>query len=143
MWGALLDQLVKHLLGSGHDPRVLGSSPTLGSLLNGQPASPSSPSVLSFSQINKYNLFNKSKKENKLIKIVAHKAYLHIFFFLRFYLFINERHTHTEGQRHRQREKQAPCREPDEGLDPVTQDHALGPKSDAQPLSHPGIPIFL
>ena len=27
--------------GSGHDPRVLGSSPTSGSLLSGGPASPS------------------------------------------------------------------------------------------------------
>ena len=32
------------------------------------------------------------------------------FFFLRFYLFMVR---HTERQRHRQREKQAPCREPD------------------------------
>ena len=31
-------------------------------------------------------------------------------------LFIHERN--TEEQRHRQREKQAPCREPDVGLDP-------------------------
>ena len=31
-----------------------------------------------------------------------------------------------EGQRHRQREKQAPCREPDMGLDP------------GSPVSHPG-----
>ena len=29
-------------------------------------------------------------------------------------------HTEKERQRHRQREKQAPCREPDMGLDPVT-----------------------
>ena len=28
------------------------------------------------------------------------------------------RDTHTERQRHRQREKQAPCRESDVGLDP-------------------------
>ena len=32
-----------------------------------------------------------------------------------------------EGERgHRQREKQAPCREPDMGLDPGLQDHVLG-----------------
>ena len=37
--------------------------------------------------------------------------------FLRFYLFIHERHTESERQRHRQREKQAPCGEPDVGLD--------------------------
>ena len=37
----------------------------------------------------------------------------------------------TGRQRHRQREKQAPCREP-----------AAGPelKADAQPLSHPAFP---
>ena len=40
--------------------------------------------------------------------------------FKRFYLFIHETHTYTQGQRHRQREKQAPCREPDTGLDPRT-----------------------
>ena len=35
-------------------------------------------------------------------------------FFLRFYLFIHERH--RERQRHGQREKRAPCGEPDVGL---------------------------
>ena len=43
-----------------------------------------------------------------------------IFFFLRFYLFIHERHTQGERQRPRQREKQAPCREPDVELNPQT-----------------------
>ena len=38
-----------------------------------------------------------------------------------------------EGQRHRQREKQAPCGELDEGLDPRTWDHALSRK---QTLNH-------
>ena len=41
-----------------------------------------------------------------------------ILFFLLFYLFIHERY--------RQREKQAPCREPDVGLTLGLQDHALG-----------------
>ena len=57
-----------------------------------------------------------------------------------------------ERGRNRQREKQAPCREPDvrleldEGLEPdaVLDPGTLGscsePKEDAQPLSHPGIP---
>ena len=45
-----------------------------------------------------------------------------------------------ERQRHRQREKQAPCREPDVGLDPGTLGSRPGPKADAQPLSHPGVP---
>ena len=48
-----------------------------------------------------------------------------------------------DRQRHRQREeKQAPCREPDVGLDPRTPGSRPGSKADAQPLSHPGIPKF-
>ena len=43
-------------------------------------------------------------------------------------------------QRHRQREEQAPCREPDEGLDPRTAGSNPEPKADAQPRSHPGVP---
>ena len=55
-----------------------------------------------------------------------------VVFFLRFYLFIHERHRERERergrerQRHREREKQVPCREPDVGL------HS------ASPASHPG-----
>ena len=45
-----------------------------------------------------------------------------------------------ERQRHRRREKQAPCREPDVGLNPGTPGLHPGPKADAKPLSHPGIP---
>ena len=41
----------------------------------------------------------------------------------------------TRRQRHRQREKQTPCREPDVGPDPRT------PKAGAKQLSHPGIPL--
>ena len=44
------------------------------------------------------------------------------------------------GQRHRQREKQALCREPDVGLDPRTPGSRPGPKAGAKQLSHPGIP---
>ena len=47
----------------------------------------------------------------------------------------------TERQRHRQREKQAPCRDPNVGLDPGTPGSHPGPKAGTQPLSHPGIPI--
>ena len=39
--------------------------------------------------------------------------------------------TERERQRHGQREKQTPCREPDVRLEP---------KADAQPLSHSGVP---
>ena len=42
--------------------------------------------------------------------------------------------------RGRQREKQAPCREPDVGLDPGTPGSRPGQKADAKLLSHPRIP---
>ena len=48
-----------------------------------------------------------------------------------------------ESQRHRQREKQAPCGEPDVGLDPRSAGSRPGPKAGAKPLSPPGIPLFL
>ena len=44
-------------------------------------------------------------------------------------------------QRHRQGEKQALCREPDVGLDSGTPGSHPKPKADAQPLSHPGVPV--
>ena len=46
------------------------------------------------------------------------------------------------GQRHRQREKQAPHGEPDVGLDPRTPRLGLELKADIEPLSHPGAPDF-
>ena len=46
----------------------------------------------------------------------------------------------TERQRYRQREKEVPCREPDVGLNPRTPRSCPEPKTDAQPLSHPGVP---
>ena len=54
------------------------------------------------------------------------------------YLFIRQRE--RERQRPRQREKQAPCREHDVGLDPGSPGSGPGPKADAQPLGHPGVP---
>ena len=48
--------------------------------------------------------------------------------------------TEIEKQRHRQREKQAPCRKPNVGLDPGTPRSCPEPKADAQPLKHPGAP---
>ena len=57
-----------------------------------------------------------------------------LFVFLRFYLFMRER----------EREKQAPCREPDVGLDPGFPGLCPGQKAGAKLLSHPGIlPYFL
>ena len=46
-------------------------------------------------------------------------------------------------ERERQRQKQAPCSEPDVGLDPGTPGSRPGPKAGAKPLSHPGIPLLL
>ena len=37
-------------------------------------------------------------------------------------------------------EKQAPCREPDAGLDPRIPGSQPEPKADAQLVSHPGVP---
>ena len=65
--------------------------------------------------------------------------FLPIYLFIRFYLFIYERHTHTERQRHRQ----GPCRELDVGLYPETPGSHPELKIDTQLLSHhPGIPLF-
>ena len=57
-----------------------------------------------------------------------------------FHLFIYE--TQREKQRHRPREKQAPRREPDEGLDPWTpgvMPWAQGRRSTAEPSRHPNL----
>ena len=47
-----------------------------------------------------------------------------------------------ERQRYRQREKQAPCGEPDAGLDLRTPGSCPEQKADAQPLSHRGVPCL-
>ena len=49
------------------------------------------------------------------------------------------RDTQREAE-NRQREKQAPCREPNVGLDPGTPGSCPGRKAGAKPLNHPGIP---
>ena len=54
------------------------------------------------------------------------------------YLFMRD----TKRERHRQREKQAPCRKPDVGLDPGTPGSQPEPKAGAQPMSHPGAPVY-
>ena len=48
-----------------------------------------------------------------------------------------------DTERQRQREKQAPLREPDVVLDPGTPESRPEPKADAQPLSHPGVPFSI
>ena len=64
--------------------------------------------------------------------------------FLRFHLSIHKRH--REKRRHRQREKQAPCREPDAGVNSRTPGSCPEPKAGAQLLSpsprHPCIIDF-
>ena len=45
---------------------------------------------------------------------------------------MRDTHTHTQRQGHRLREKQAPRREPDVGLDPGTQGSRPEPKADVQ-----------
>ena len=55
-----------------------------------------------------------------------------------------EAETQKEKQRHRQREeKQAPCKEPDMGVNPGNPGSRPEPKADTQLLSHPGIPDSL
>ena len=44
------------------------------------------------------------------------------------------------GKRHREKEKQAPCREPDVGLHLGSPGSRPGPKADPQPVTHPGVP---
>ena len=55
----------------------------------------------------------------------------------KFILFIHEREREAEN---RQREKQAPRREPNMGLDPGTLRSHSESKADAQPPSPPGVP---
>ena len=48
--------------------------------------------------------------------------------------------TERERQRHRLREKQTPCREPNVGLNSGTQGSCPELKAATQLLSHPGVP---
>ena len=68
----------------------------------------------------------------------ARQCSLCTLFLKRFYLFIHE--SYRQRQRHRQREKQAPCRKPDVGLNPGILRSRPESKADVQPLSHPGVP---
>ena len=68
-----------------------------------------------------------------------------IYFFFNFYLFMIV--THREREREREAETQAEGeagsmhREPDVGFDPRSPGSRPEPKADAQPLSHPGVPV--
>ena len=57
------------------------------------------------------------------IEIVRSFIFFNISFKDFIYLFMRDRE--RWGQRHRQREKQVPCREPNVGLNPEPWDHAL------------------
>ena len=48
--------------------------------------------------------------------------------------------TERKRQRHWQREKQPPCRDPDAGLDPRTPGSRPGLKAGTKSLTHPGMP---
>ena len=80
--------------------------------------------------------------ETNIIKHLLYTSYTVTYFFIIFKnLFIHERH--SERQRHRQREKQVPCGEPEARLNLRTTGSRSEPKADAQPLRHPGIPTQL
>ena len=53
------------------------------------------------------------------------------------------RDTEKERQRHRQREKQAPCRDLNVELDPRSLGSPPEPKVNTQPLSHLEVPHFI
>ena len=55
---------------------------------------------------------------------------------------MRDRETKRERPRHRQREKQDPCKEPNVGLDPRSPGSRPVPKAGTKPLRHPGIPVI-
>ena len=60
----------------------------------------------------------------------------------KYFIYLYMRDTQTERQSHSQREKQAPCGEPDVGFHPRTPEPQPELKADAQPLSYPGVPAI-
>ena len=91
------------------------------------PTGPSSPLQLSRS------INSPKSRQRELSYIVLLQNYLAIslykyLFFLKKILFIYSWETERGAQRHRQREKQAPCREPYVGLDPGSPGSHPGPK---------------
>ena len=64
------------------------------------------------------------------------RGHIPVYYFFKDFIY---RDRERGAERHRQREKQAPCREPGVRLDPGTPDSGPGLKAGAKPLSHPGI----
>ena len=62
--------------------------------------------------------------------------------FKKYFIYLFTKDTQRQRHRQRKREKQASYKEPDVGLDPKPWDHALSRRQNAQPLSHPGVPIL-
>ena len=78
------------------------------------------------------------------LRLSYHKQHCgadYLFFSFQDFIYLFMKNTERERQRHRQRKKQAPCGEPDEGLDPRTPGSQPELKADTQPLSHPGVPL--
>ena len=63
-----------------------------------------------------------------------------VLFFFKDFIYLFMKDTHTQRQRHRQKEKQAPHKEPNEGTRSWIPGSGPEPKADIQPLSHPGVP---
>ena len=84
-----------------------------------------------------WDIINSCQNEHfPLYSLYFYFSFLRFYFF---YLFIHDSHR----ERERQSEKQAPCREPDVGLDPRSPGSRPGPKAGAKPLRYPGIPISI
>ena len=81
---------------------------------------------------------------NKLIIITTQDYYptkiKNLYYFFKDFIYLLMRHTERERQRHGQREKQAPRREPYMGLDPGLQDHTPGCRR-RQTTVPPGLPF--
>ena len=75
----------------------------------------------------------------KVINVGPKRMRVGRFLFL-FYIFLKDFVCLFMRDRERQGEKQAPCREPNVGLDLRILGSHPGTKADAQPLSHPGVP---
>ena len=97
-----------------------------------------------FSNVHNYSI-REGREDPKTIQwnLIMWTSITRFFFKDFIYLFMIVTQWETERQRHRQREKQTPCREPDVGFNPRSPGSRPGPKAGAKPLRHPGIPIII